>query len=240
MKRLRTLTEADEVRREETLDRLERMTELPLMLLAFAMVPLLAAPFVWELSASTEAVVLALDVFIWAFFAADLVVKVAVAPRRAQYLRQHWLEVLVVLVPLARPLRLLRLIAYGSRAYQGAVRLARVDFLAVYAVGLVLLTATAVALAERGQDSQLDTFPDALWWSVVTVTTVGYGDIVPVTHVGRALAYVLMFGGIGLFGALTANFASLLVRTDDRSADAVASLVEEVRALREEVTRQNS
>ena len=43
--------------------------------------------------------------------------------------------------------------------------------------------------------------PDALWWSIAVVTAVGYGDVVPVTHVGRAFAYVLMIGGTGLFGA---------------------------------------
>ena len=67
------------------------------------------------------------------------------------------------------------------------------------------------------------------------MTTVGYGDVVPVTQVGRAFAYVLMIGGIGLFGALTANFASILVRRDDRNSTAVAALVEEVKAMREDL-----
>ena len=91
--------------------------------------------------------------------------------------------------------------------------------------------------AERGHNSELDSFPDALWWSIATVTTVGYGDVVPVTQVGRAFAYVLMIGGIGLFGALTANFASILVRREDTSSAAIASLVKEVRSMREELTR---
>ena len=232
-------TEADSPgpdRREVLLDRIERMTELPLMVLAFAMVPLLAAPLLWELSPASESLVFALDVFIWALFATDLGVKLAVAPRRLEYVRQHWLEVLVVLIPFARPLRILRLIVFGSRAYRGAVRLARVDYLVVYAIGLVLIVATLVMSAERGYNSDLDSFPDALWWSIATVTTVGYGDVVPVTHAGRAFAYVLMIGGIGLFGALTANFASILVRREDTSSDAIAALVEEVQAMREELT----
>ena len=222
-------------RREALLDRIERMTELPLMVLAFAMVPLLAAPLFWDLSPASEAVAFALDMFIWALFATDLAVKVAVAPRRVEYVRQHWLEVLIVLIPFARPLRILRLIVFGSRAYRAAIRLAHVDFLVVYAIGLVLIVATLVMSAERGNDSELDSFPDALWWAIATVTTVGYGDVVPVTQVGRAFAYVLMIGGIGLFGALTANFASILVRRGDTGSAAVAALVEEVRAMREEL-----
>ena len=147
----RTETDTPEPdRREALLDRIERMTELPLMLLAFAMVPLLAAPIFWDLSPASHAVAFALDMFIWALFATDLAVKVAVAPRRVEYVKQHWLEVLVVLIPFARPLRILRLIVFGSRAYQGAVRLAHVDFLVVYAIGLVLIVATLVMSAERG------------------------------------------------------------------------------------------
>ena len=144
---------------------------------------------------------------------------------------------LVVVVPFARPLRILRIVLYGSRAYRAAVRLAHIDFLVVYAIGLVLLIATIVTSVERGHNSELDSFPDALWWAIVTVTTVGYGDVVPVTHVGRTFAYVLMIGGIALFGAVTANFASILMKKEDRGAAALDSLVQEVQSMREELTR---
>ena len=227
---------AIDARREELLAKIERLTELPLMILAFAMVPLLAAPLFWNLSPRSDALVLVLDALIWALFAADLVVKVAVAPDRLRYIKLNWLDVLVVLVPFARPLRLVRVILYGSRAYRGVIRLVRADFLLVYAIGLVLLVATGITFVEKGRHSEINSFSDALWWAVATVTTVGYGDIVPVTHVGRALAYVLMIGGIGIFGALTANFASILVRSDDPYPDR-ASLLAENRALQDELER---
>ena len=203
------------------------------MILAAVMVPLLAAPLFWDLSPSSEALTFALDMFIWALFATDLAIKIAIDPQRVKYIRQHWLEVMVVLIPFTR----LRIIVYGSRAYRGVVRLAHVDFLLVYAIGLVLLVTTIVTSVERGHDSQLGTFPDALWWAVVTVTTVGYGDIVPVTQIGRAFAYVLMIGGIGLFGTLTANLASILTRKEDPGSAAFATLIEEVQSMRDELTR---
>ena len=236
-RRLTNSTSTDITPREVMLDKIERMTELPLMILEAAMVPLLTAPFFWDLSPSAEAVAFALDVFIWATFAADLAIKIAIAPQRVKYIRQHWLEVMVVLIPVARPLRILRIIVYGSRAYRGAVRLAHVDFLVVYAIGLVLVVTTIVTSVERGHGSELDSFPDALWWAVVTVTTVGYGDVVPVTQIGRAFAYVLMISGIGLVGALTANLASILIRKEDPGSAAIASLIEEVQSMRDELTR---
>ncbi len=231
------LFKADAEQREAILYKLERITEIPLMLLAFLMVPLLLAPIYWDLTPDSESLMVSLDILVWCLFAVDLGVKTAIAPRRLAYLREHWLDVLVVLLPFARPLRILRIIVYGSRAYRGAVRLVRVDFLVAYAVGLVVLIAAIVTSVERGHESRLDSFPDALWWAVVTVTTVGYGDIVPVTQAGRALALVLMIGGVALFGALTANLASILMRRDNASSASVASLAEEMRLMRDEVAQ---
>lgn len=224
-------------KRQDLLDRIERLTELPLMVLAFAMVPLLVSSLLWDLSPASKVVVFALGAFIWAVFAADLAVKIAVAPHRLNYLKEHWLEVLVVVLPLARPLRILHIVVFGIRAYRDATRLVRFDYLATYAIGLVLVVATAVATVERGHNSEIESFPDALWWAVATVTTVGYGDVVPATVAGRAFGYVLMIGGIGIFGAFTANVATILIRHGEPDGSDTADLAEEIRALRIELTR---
>lgn len=219
-------------RREALLIRIERVTELPLLILAFAIVPLLAASLFWDLTPNGERLVLIADVIVWALFAADLAVKTAIAPDRRGFLRQNWLDVLIVAVPFARPFRILRIAVYGSRAFRGVVRIFNVDFLLVYAVGLVLIVATIVTTVEQGSGSPLQFFPNSIWWTVTTVTTVGYGDMVPSTPAGRVAGVVLMLGGVGLVGALTANFAALMVRRQ-RNNDAIEDLVQEVRTLRE-------
>ena len=220
--------------REAMLLRVERLTELPLLLLSFAMIPLLLGPLMWELSDYDETLFFTLDVFIWALFTADLLVKLAVAPNGFVYARRHWLEVLIVLIPFFRPLRILRLFLFGARAFGGARRLVNVDFLLVYAIGMVIVAATVVTSVEHGHDS-ITTFPDALWWSFVTVTTVGYGDLSPVTPMGRAVAVVLMLVGIGLFGGLTANLASAIMKSEENVEENIETLLEEVRALRAQV-----
>lgn len=220
--------------REAKLERIERLTELPLLLLAFVMIPVLLGPILWDLSARDAALFRALDVFIWATFAADYAIKLMVAPNRWGYLKSHWLEALVVLVPFIRPLRIARIFLFGSRALLGTRRLLNVDFLLVYALGMVVIAATVVTTAERGQDT-IETFPDALWWSIVTVTTVGYGDMTPATPTGRAMAAFLMLTGIGLFGGLTANLASAMVRSENDVDENVKTLMREVRALRLQV-----
>ena len=237
MKMLPGFPVSDAMHREALLLRIERFTELPLLVLAFAMIPLLLGPFLWSLSPDEEAVFITLDTLIWAIFAIDLGVKVVVAPHRLAYLRRHWIEVLVVAVPFLRPLRLLRLFLFGSRAWVGIRRMLHVDFLLVYGIGLVIIVATIVTSVESGDNASIHSFPDALWWAVVTITTVGYGDMVPVTAAGRAAAFVLRFGGVAFFSGMTANLASLLVKGEDSHKKSLDLLLTEVEALRREVAR---
>lgn len=222
-------------RREALLLRIERMTELPLLILSFVMIPLLVGPLLWDLSSEEDAIFITLDTFIWAIFAIDLFAKTMIAPRRLAYLRRHWLEALVVAIPFLRPLRILRIFVFGSRAFTSARRLVNVDYLLVYGIGLIVIAATIVTSVEHGQEGAIQTFSDALWYSVVTITTVGYGDMVPVTVAGKAMGYLLMFGGIAFFGAFTANIASFLVHKDTGDKMATNQLMEEIKALREEL-----
>ena len=236
MKFLPRFREMDIDTRNAMLARLDRMTELPLLLLSFIMVPVLLGPLLWEDSFSTaeRALFQTLDIFIWAIFAADFFLKFAITPAKLNYLKRHWLEALTVLVPFLRPLRILRIILFGARAIRAARRLVNVDFLIVYAIGIVVIAATIVTGVERGHDS-IDSFTDALWWSVVTATTVGYGDMTPVTPIGRGMAILLMLVGIGLFGGLTANFASTIFRTDDNVEANTELLLDEMQSLRAEL-----
>jgi len=104
-------------------------------------------------------------------------------------------------------------------------------------VGLVIIAATVVASVEGGEGASIQSFPDALWWAVVTITTVGYGDMVPVTAAGRTIAFILMLGGIAFFSGVTANLAFFMVRGQDSHKQALSQLVTEVEGLRQEVIR---
>jgi voltage-gated potassium channel len=238
MKKMSDIHLPDITAREALLHKIERITELPLLVLAFVMIPLLVGPFFWDLSPGEESVFIALDTFIWAIFAIDLVIKVSIAPQRLAYLKKHWLEVLVVVVPFFRPLRILRVFLFGSRAWVGARRLVNIDFLLVYGIGLVIISATVIASVEGGKNASIQSFPDALWWAVVTITTVGYGDMVPITAVGRAIAFILMLGGIAFFSGVTANLASFLVKGSSESdKKIIANLAEQVGELRKDISR---
>lgn len=224
-------------RRQEALERFERATEVPLLLLALAMVPLLVLPLLLDLPSGVEGAIVAADWFIWAAFAFEYVVRLALTEERWRFVRRHWADLLIVVLPFLRPLRivrsaralrLLRLARVGSAlgkvGHDGKRLLVRHHLhYALLVIGIVIVGAAALALvAEDGSGGSIDSFGDALWWAVSTVTTVGYGDVFPVTPAGRGVAAFLMVTGIALFGVLTANLTTFFVERGDPQTDDVA------------------
>jgi len=84
---------------------------------------------------------------------------------------------------------------------------------------LVIFASIAILNVETLPESNIKNASDALWWSMVTVTTVGYGDKVPVTLPGRIIGVVLMITGVGLFGTFTAFVASLFMETEQKEVE---------------------
>jgi voltage-gated potassium channel len=176
---------------------------------------------------------------IWAVFVAELVFIFTVAPRKGAALRAHWLDELVVvvtaplfgkflaslrLVRLARLLRLLRLGAILSRTLQRERALSSEEifrFVALLTLFIVVIAGAAEATVDR---KEFPSFWRGIWWAVVTVTTVGYGDITPKTVQGRIVAVVVMLFGIGFLSVLTATIASRFVQTDTSSDEMVSAL----------------
>lgn len=183
----------------------------------------------------------------WATFAVDYVVRFALSTNRATFVRRNILDLAVVALPILRPLRLLRLVTLLSvlNRYAGGSLRGRVAIYVAGATSLILFVASLAALdAERSAPgANIQTFGDALWWAMTTVTTVGYGDRFPVTGTGRFVAAGLMLSGIALLGIVTASLASWLldkVREVEAELQAatrrdVDALAAEVRALRRDL-----
>lgn len=173
----------------------------------------------------------------WAMFLVDYVVRLALAENRWRWFYRHLLDLAIVVLPMLRPLRLMRFFTVLALLGRGTGTMLR-GRVVLYTVGATVLTvfiaALAVLDAERGVGN-IKTFGDAVWWAFVTITTVGYGDFYPVTIAGRCVAVGLMVGGLALIGVVTATLASWIVeRVSDQSAAKanVASerQVEELRA----------
>jgi voltage-gated potassium channel len=150
---------------------------------------------------------------VWAAFAADFAVRLALADDRPRYARRHWYDVALIVLPMLRPLRLLRLLAFARILNRSAAN-SLVGRVSTYVVGVAVV---AVGLGAPG--ANIKTFGDALWWACTTVTTVGYGDCYPVTTEGRFIAVALMVVGIATVGAVTASVATWMIGQVQRERD---------------------
>lgn len=88
--------------------------------------------------------------------------------------------------------------------------------LRMFIVGIIIFLITAVIVFRVEPHGQFNTLSDAIWWAVVTATTVGYGDFFPVSMPGRIIAVILMFLGIGLFGGITATITDIFIKIEKR------------------------
>ena len=181
----------------------------------------------------TRQLVTIYDNVVCVIFLLDFAVNLAAAKPKSAYFigRRGWLDLLgsipsfgffpfTALFRLARLSRLARI----GRLLGGQNRKQLVDdllanrsqyatFITILMAGIVLSTASIIVLQQesRSPDANIQTGGDALWWALVTITTVGYGDFFPVTSLGRVTALFVMLAGVGIIGALASILASLLV-----------------------------
>jgi voltage-gated potassium channel len=184
-----------------------------------------------ETGIAPTALVLTLFV-LWLVVVVECAFRYVVAPDRRAYFSRRHVEPAMVVVPLFQLWRLAgveRVNVLWAEGFERIIAILRHRslFRVLLAVtGLLFLGAWVVLLFEKhATGSNIHDYGDALWWAVVTVTTVGYGDRFPITGGGRAVAVILMMVGIGLIGVLTATVASFFVQehTDANKAQLQAA-----------------
>lgn len=199
----------------------------------------------------TEGVAPIVEVACWIVFVVDLGVRIRLQPG---YLKAPWglfdLGIVVVTFPvyllvpdadeasvlaLARLARVGRIAVVALRGAAGFRRLlARLGYAGLYALAVTLVCAVVVDRSESGRDG-FESFGDSLWWAVVTLTTVGYGDLVPETTAGRFAAATLMLSGIAFLGVLAGSLSSFFGLDDSPETRPDHNVVDELRGLRDEL-----
>jgi voltage-gated potassium channel len=220
-------------------------TDTPLLVMAIGSVPLLLLELKRsELGVSDQRFLDVVNLVVMVAFTVDYVVELFTATRRWYYIRKEWTSALIViaqvgsLLPSLAGLGALRVLRTG-RAWRGLLMIARIGAIggasakngktilgkhaAGFALGLASFTwitaAVGFTMAEDvGAGRRISSFGDALWWSTSTITTVGYGDVYPVTAVGRLISALAMLVGISTFAVVTAKIAEFLVRSEREAA----------------------
>jgi voltage-gated potassium channel len=151
-----------------------------------------------------------------AIYAVDLYVRARLSGRSWPYVRTHWTSLVVVVIP---PFR----VVFSIRLVRAMFRRGHLERFLLAALLLVINAAVAVYFYERhATGSNIHTLGESLWWGMVTVTTVGYGDYYPVTALGRLAALFIMATGILTLAVITAQVASSFVEQASRRRTAVA------------------
>lgn len=229
-----------------------RWTDLPLTTLAIGSLPILVLDVVSvNLASADRTFLLVINTVVFVAFVTDYVVELLLAKNRRLYLREEWASLLIAvsqgfaLLPslgmlgfsrLFRGIRpailIWRFFAIGTaEASEIMALLKRRAVATAFALaGFVWISAAvAFTIAEGvGINGRVDSFGDALWWSATTISTVGYGDIYPLTTVGRVVAVLTTIVGVSTFGVVTANLASILIRESNSSPNDADQVKREV------------
>ncbi|VBB47106.1 Ion channel [uncultured Paludibacter sp.] len=179
----------------------------------------------FNLSKETAKLLNYIDIAICVFFFVEFCIRFYQAENKLKFMHWGWID-LVSSIPMinflrfGRIFRLIRLIRI-LRAFRKTKHFVSYIFknkaegaftsATILAVLLIIFSSIAILQVENAPTSNIKTAEDAIWWSYVTITTVGYGDKFPVTTEGRIIAMFLMTAGVGLFGTFTAYIASIFV-----------------------------
>ena len=214
---------------------------IALSIFSLVNVAILLGPF----DQDTKSVAFIVDGFLCIFFLADFLVRLYRSHPRRRYFVNHqgWIDLLGSLpLPLFRLFRIVRIVKASRRVQamgggpvvrsiireraQSSLLLATFLVIVIMEVGSILI----VAVERSAPNANITTGGDALWWSIVSVTTVGYGDEYPVTTLGRLIGSVMLVAGVGLFGVFTGYVARVFLapRVEDHAADLEEAAIDRV------------
>jgi len=199
-----------------TLSEWQKKTALSTLVLSLIYTASFVYPIYWyPVPPNNKSACLAINYITWAIFVFDYLVQIKLATDKEKYLRTHILELALVAVPFFRPLLPLRALVFTTHA---GIRSKRALFKSIplvmtgAAIIMIIIMGAAILDIERtAPGSNIHTPMDALWWGLVTITTIGYGDKFPVTTEGRLVAGVLIIAGVAMISAITASFAAWIL-----------------------------
>ncbi|WP_061965391.1 potassium channel family protein [Demequina aurantiaca] len=221
-------------------DRYANKFDVPMLVLAFVFLVVWSTRIIGQdLPGGVRGTLIVIQGWVWLAFIADIIIRTVLSEKSWKYLWTHPIDVIAVLLPPARPLKILTVFGSGTvlASKKGAVQSSQA--IGISLLLLIWIGAVSILSAERGAvGAQIENFGDAIWWALVTITTVGYGDFAPVTTEGRLVATVMMFIGIALIGVVTASVAGWVVSLTSNKAAEDAEQDEEVRDHRDDAMAQ--
>jgi len=220
--------------------------EIVMLCLSIYVLGALFLDTVLPLSPENSSLLNHIDNFICFLFLGDFLFKLMTVKKKGNYLKWGWIDLVSSIPNLeslrwGRGIRVIRIfrILRGIRSTKLILKVlfanrAKGTFVSVSLVSFFLMIFASIAILnfETSNESNIKSASDALWWSFVTITTVGYGDFYPTTLFGRLVAAALMIAGVGLFGTFTAYVATaFLQNTNDQENKSEGTILLELKAI---------
>lgn len=227
--------------------------QLALVLLSVVLLLGLAADLIFPMPQEISRLIHFVDTAICLMLFTDFSWRFARATSKLAFMRWGWLDLLACIPAIemlrwGRLFRILRVVKLliALRSFRALLdqflhkrRQAGMASALVLTIVVITFASIGMLLVEHAPDSNIKTAEDALWWALVSITTIGYGDRYPVTDAGRIIATVLMICGIGLFGTLSGVAASFFLGTDEtpKPSSSPAPTPETIQALEARIAR---
>jgi len=159
------------------------------------------------------------QIFVTGMFAADFIVKYTISESKKTYIKENWWQIIVIFFPFLRAIRIfLRIFVLSYRIRDNIKTLLVERGIAILFAFMVLVAfvfSIVMLVIEKGAPhANITTIEKAIWWAFSTISTVGYGDAYPVTILGKFIAIILMFVGLGMVAIFTAQFAAMIIEAD--------------------------
>ncbi len=226
--------------------------QLVLLVLSLVVIAVLIADAVAPVGKEVSSIIQVLDVTACVLFFIDFCIRFARAESKAAFMKWGWIDLIACIpnvdvlrigrmVRVVRIIRLLRGVRVGHRiisiVLQNKPKTALASVLLTTLL-LVTFSAISILIAEDTPESNIKTAEDAIWWSMTTITTVGYGDKFPTSTEGRLIAMVLMMAGVGLFGMLSGLVASFFLGKQEESSPESQEVLLRLRAIEQKLNER--
>ena len=152
-----------------------------------------------------------IQMILWGLFAADYCIRLYLAPRRLYFITHNLMNLAIVLLPAWRIVSFLAMIHLTTnRQYKRLSELA-VKLFGYTAIFIIMFALAIYSVESSEQGAMIRDLPTAYWWTFTTLATVGYGDVYPITGIGRVIAVVVMLYGVGMVAVATGALASWII-----------------------------
>lgn len=207
-------------------NKLERYFEIPMIIFGILVLPVLYIQMT-STNPLLRVLTFGVDVLIWLAFVIEFSTMISVTKDKKNYVKTNWLNLAIILLSpplplkalsgfealrIIRVLRVLRVfvvLGRGTKGFKKFYAKNSVNYIVYLTVILIFICGFIFSIFEKGKS-----FFDGIWWAIETVSTVGYGDIAPLTTGGRAIGIILIFLGIGFMSMLTAAISAYFVEKD--------------------------